>query len=196
MLPALFSERRLNTLSRTGLSRDAIALSLRAEALLVKAVELEPRLNSANLRLAQLYTARGDHDRAIERYRRVLVKDPNDLVALNNLAYAIAVNKQQPKEALLIGERALAVSQEPLVLDTLAWIHHLLGNDATAAPLIERALAGAGDSVDVLIHAATIHAALKNTARATAELTRAEGLDPEIGKREDVRALRDRLKSP
>ena len=208
MLPALFSERRLNTLTRGGLNREAVALSLRAEAqigmgnsreaepLLIRAVELEPRLVNANLRLAVMYTEREDHDHAIERYRRVLVTDSTNLTALNNLAYAIAVNKQQPKEALSLAERALEVAPEPLVLDTLAWIRHLLSDDAGATPLIERALAGAGDNVDVLFHAATIHAAMKNLARATVELAKAERLNPEISKREDVRALRERLKNP
>jgi uncharacterized protein (TIGR03790 family) len=208
MLPALFSERRLNTLTRGGLNREAVALTLRAEAqvgmgngreaepLLIRAVELEPRLLSANLQLAVIYTEREDHDRAIERYRRVLASDPTNLTALNNLAYAIAVNKQQPKEALSLAERALAVAPEPLVLDTLAWIRHLLGDDAGALPLIERALAGVGDNVDVLVHAATIHAAMKNVARATVELDKAERLNPEISKREEIRALRERLKNP
>jgi uncharacterized protein (TIGR03790 family) len=208
MLPALFSERRLNALTRGGLNREAVALALRAEGLiqsgnskeaetlLIRAVELEPRLLGANLRLAVMYTEREDHDHAIERYRRVLVGDPTNLTALNNLAYAIAVNKQQPKEALTLAERALAVAPEPLVLDTLAWIRHLLGDDVIAAPLVERALAGAGDNVDVLVHAATIHAALRNFARASAELAKAEQLNPEISQRADIRALRDRLKNP
>ena len=170
--------------------------SREAEPLLIRAVELEPRLIGANLRLAVMYTEREDHDRAIERYRRVLASDSTNLTALNNLAYAIAVNKQQPKEALSLAERALAVAPEPLVLDTLAWIRHLLGDDVGALPLIERALAGLGDNVDVLVHAATIHAAMKNVARATVELDKAERLNPEISKREEIRALRERLKNP
>ena len=207
MLPALFSERRLNALTRPGINRDAIALSLLAESKiragntaeaerhLEQAVDMEPRLTSANMRLAVIYQERKEPDRAIERYRRVLAQEPNNVAALNNLAYALAVDKQLPKEALPLAERAVAIASDPLVLDTLGWIHHLLGNDAAALTLINKAAAGAPDNVEVLIHAAAVQAAMNNAQAAVKTLDAAEKLDPRISERPDVRALRDRLKS-
>jgi uncharacterized protein (TIGR03790 family) len=204
-LPGLFAERRLAVLTRNGLRREGLELALRAEVearqgnaaevepLLRRAAELEPRLDSANLSLAEIYQAKGDHDAAIERYHRVLANDPRNVAALNNLAYALAMDKQSPKDGLPFAERAFRLAPIPLVADTLGWIHHLLGDNAAAAPLVERALTGAADNPDVLVHAAFVHADLNEMARATKELDAAEKLDPKLSQRADIKALRERL---
>lgn len=204
-LPGLFAERRLAILGRGGLKREALELTLRAEVeahegnssavepLLRKATDLEPRLDSANMNLAEIYQAKGDADAAIDRYNRVLASDPRNVAALNNLAYALAMDKQSPKDALPFAERAFRLAPIPLVADTLGWIHHLLGDDAAAAPLVERALAGAADNPDVLLHAAFVHTELNEMARAAKELDAAEKLDPKLSQRADVKALRERL---
>jgi uncharacterized protein (TIGR03790 family) len=205
-LPALFAERRLAALSGTGLNPDGLKILLKADArlardeganiepLLKRAVEVEPRLTIANLHLAAIYEARSEHDLAIEQYRAAIGVDPENRVALNNLAYALAERKQLPKEALPLAEKAYRLAQSPETADTLGWIHHLLGDDAAAAPLLEKAVAEAPDSVDILVHAAIVHAALNNPARARLELQKAGKLDPRIDERPDVRALRARLK--
>ena len=66
-MPAIFSERRLAILARSGLNRDALKLTLKADAqaaqgnqanvepLLLRATEIEPRLTAANLALARAY---------------------------------------------------------------------------------------------------------------------------------------------
>jgi uncharacterized protein (TIGR03790 family) len=205
-LPALFSGRRMAVVSRGGLNKEAVQLFLRAEvelgeaqakegeASLVRAVELEPRFDAANLRLADLYRERNDADRAIERYRRVLENDSRNLVALNNLAYALAVDKQSPKEALTFAERAYQLAPIPLVADTLGWVYYLLGDLKSALPYAERALLGASDTIDVLVHAAFIHEAAGDSTRAAKEVEAAEKLGLQLSQRPDVRALRDRLK--
>jgi uncharacterized protein (TIGR03790 family) len=204
-LPALLSERRLEALVRSGLRRDGLELAFRAEVearlgnssevetLLRRATDLEPRLDNAHLSLAETYRARGDHDAAIDRYQRVIANDPRNVAALNNLAYALAVDKQLPRDALPFADRAFRLSPIPLVADTLGWIHHLLGDDASAAPLVERALAGAPNNPDVLVHAAFVHADLNETARATKELDAAEKLNPSLSQRADIKTLRERL---
>jgi uncharacterized protein (TIGR03790 family) len=205
-LPAIFAERRLAWLGRTGMNREALQLALRgqvelqagqtseAETSMVRAADLEPRLTAASLQLATMYRERGDHDKAIERYRRVLSTDPRDITALNNLAYSLAEDKQLPQEALPFAERAYRLSPTPLVMDTLAWIHHLLGDNKSAAPLIARALAGAPGNVEVLLHAAFVHEALGDTNRAAQELDAAVKLEPGVLRRPLVAVLRERLK--
>ena len=69
----------------------------------------------------------------------MLAADPNDTVALNNLAYALAVRKGQPAEALGYAERAFTLTRgSATVADTLAWVQHLLGRDREAAQLLAR----------------------------------------------------------
>ena len=205
-LPALFAERRLALLSRIGgLNVDALKLVLRAdgqsdhgdragaEQSLLRAVQLEPRLTAANLSLAGMAEERGDYGKAIERYRAILAVDPQNTVALNNLAYGLAERQHAPKEALPFAEKAYRLAPGPAVADTLGWIHHLLGDDQSAAPLVERAVAGGSTDPDVLIHAAVIHVALGNRVKAKAELDAAEKLDPRVGERADVKALKEKL---
>jgi uncharacterized protein (TIGR03790 family) len=205
-LPALFSKRRLAVLSSGGMNADALKIVLKAEAaqekgdtqavepLLDKAVSLEPRLTAAELQLASLNENRGEYDKAIERYRKVLAVDTGNVIALNNLAYALAVRKHAPEEALPLAERARRGSNLPVIADTLGWIHHLLGDDAAAAPLIEEAVRGAAGNAEIQLHAAFVHAALGDLARARVELAAAEKLDPSLAQRADVKALEARIK--
>ena len=115
------------------------------------------------------------------------------MLALNNLAYAMATAGKTPKDALPLAERAFRLSKAPFIVDTLAWIHHLLGDDRTAAPLIERAAAASPASAPIMLHAAFIHAALNDTAKARADLAAAIKIDPRVAEDAEVKALRSRL---
>jgi uncharacterized protein (TIGR03790 family) len=205
-LPALFAERRLARLSETGLNPEGLRILLRADArlardeatniepLLKRALEVEPRLTIANTHLAAIYEARSEFDKAIEQYRAAIAVDPENAIALNNLAYALAERKHQPREALPHAEKAYRLAPLPGIADTLGWIHHLLGDEATAARWLEKAVADAPNSVDILVHAAIVHAALNDLAKARLELQQAAKLDPRINERPDVQVLRARLK--
>lgn len=205
-LPALFAERLLARTAASGLNVEGVKILLKADArlardpeiniepLLKRAVEVEPKLTAVNLRLATLLEARAEFDQAIEQYRAVIAVEPQNLIALNNLAYALAERKQRPKEALTFAEKAYGLSPTPEIADTLGWVHHLLGDDTAALPLLERAAAAAPPRVDILIHAAIVHAALNDFTKARLELQAAERLDPRIGARADVQQLRARLK--
>jgi uncharacterized protein (TIGR03790 family) len=205
-LPALFAERRLALLSQTGLHLEGLRIMLLADArlardegmniepLLKRALEAEPRLTIANLRLAALYETRAEYDKAIAQYHAALVVDPENLIALNNLAYALAERQQKPQEALALAQKAYRLAQAPEIADTLGWVHHLLGDDESAARWLEKAVTDAPNAIDIRVHAAIVHAALNDVARARLELQAAEKLDPRIGERPDVQALRARLK--
>ena len=205
-LPALFAARRLEVLVRGGLKPEALKLLLKKDAengrenhsddetLLMKATEIEPRLTVAQFALATLYESRNEFDKAVDRYRRILAVDPQNGLALNNLAYSLAERLHQPKDALPIAEKAFRVLPQPIVADTLAWVQHLLGDDRTAAPLLERAEAAMPTNVDILVHAGIVHAALHDLVRARKELDAALKADPKATDRDDVKALRDQLK--
>ena len=206
-LPGIMSERRLALLTKGGLNEAAVKLFVKkqaqvargevgnAEALLVKATELEPKLVIAHLELASLYDERKDYPKAVERYRRILAVEADNVPALNNLAYALATELGNPKEALTHAEHAyrLAKTSGP-VADTLGWIHHLLGNDRTATFFLEQAVRALPLNPDVLIHAATVHVALNEIGAARAEFLAAEKLGPPTTERDDFKVLRDRLK--
>jgi len=205
-LPALFSARRLAAIGKNGLNPEALKITLKieaqiarenrteVEALYVRATDLEPRLVAIQLLLATLYEGRSDYDKAIDRYRRILEVDPQSGLALNNLAYALAEHKQSPKDALPYAEKAYRVMPEPFVADTLDWIHHLIGDDRTAAPMLERAAAALPTLADVQVHAATVHAALNDLVKARKDLDAALKADPKAADRPDVKILLDKIK--
>jgi len=205
-LPRFFSARRLQLMSLTGIKPDALKLYARAESrvrkqdsaaarqALEEATTIDERLVPAHAMLAGLYEEAREYDKAVERYRRVLAYSPADVPALNNLAYVIAVRQGQPHDALPLAEKAYSIaSGNPSVADTLGWIHHLLGDDAAATPLVTRAINGLPGSAEVQLHAATIFAALGQLDSASAALARAVTLDTALEQRRDVQQLRSTL---
>jgi uncharacterized protein (TIGR03790 family) len=215
LLPALFAKRRMAFATQKqwpGVPERAITqllrgdvLNLRGERALARAAyeeatALAPQIVPAQMQLAMMHEAAGQGDLAIERYRRVIEYDANNVLALNNLAYKLAVDKKKPQEALPLATRAAKQApQEPTVLDTLAWVQHLLGDDSAAVKTMAATLKGAPSNADIRLHAAIIYAA--NGARAVAEdqLAAALKLKPSLEGTADVKQLRqqlERLASP
>jgi uncharacterized protein (TIGR03790 family) len=210
-LPKHFSNRRLRTISVVAYQNirihpDTIRLLLHAEVRLMKqdkpgaqklleeAITRDSRLALAQIMLANIYEQDGEYDKAIERYRRVLQLFPNSPTALNNLAYALAVRKGQPAEALPLAEKAYGVARgSPNVADTLGWILHLSGDDARAIAPVEEAMNAAPQNPEIQVHAAVIYAALGKTALASEALGRALKLDPALASRDDVKLLQSKL---
>ena len=127
-------------------------------------------------------------------YRRILEMQPANVVALNNLAYALAVRRNAPAEALPLARRAVSLAPRAgSVIDTLAWVEHLLGNHAVAAKLSQQAVQLEPRQADIRLHAATVYLAVGQKAQAEAELNEALRLDPALGARDDVRQLRERI---
>ena len=85
----------------------------RAVPSLEEVTKLEPTMNAAHFVLAGLYEASRQHDRAIERYRAILVTAPEEVRSLNNLAYSLAVNHGASAEALELAQKAYRIANEP-----------------------------------------------------------------------------------
>jgi uncharacterized protein (TIGR03790 family) len=206
-LPALFSARRLLVLTAQGAKPDAAKAVLRAEARTAKgdtagarqaleeATTLDAKLLGAHLLLASDYEGRKEYDKAIERYRTVLAVSPDNVVALNNLAYSLAVRKGRPAEAIGFAERAMSLSggRSPEIADTLGWVQHLVGRDGEAAQVLDRLVKAEPSRAEYRLHAAVVFAAVGRLTDAATELREAVRLDPELEKTDEVKALRVRL---
>jgi uncharacterized protein (TIGR03790 family) len=206
-LPKYFSRRRLAFLTSAGIASNAAKLMLKGEArrgradtagarqALEEATAIEPRVTAAQLLLAGVYEELGEHDLAIERYRRVLAVAPNEPVSLNNLAYALAVYKKAPAEALPIAQQAYAASKgdAAAITDTLGWIHYLLGNHSEAEKLLAEAASTAPDNAEIHLHLAHAYVALGRRELAVAAIARSIQLDPKLADRDDVKKLQGQL---
>lgn len=207
-LPVWFSARRLGVLTKRGAKPDAAKVVLRAEARTAKgdkagarkaledATAIDPGMVAAHLMLAAGFEEEKDYDKAIERYRMVLAANANDPIALNNLAYALAVHKGQAAEALGHAQLAMTVTggRSAEIADTLAWVQHLLGQDLEAAAIMKRVVIAAPERALLRLHAAVVFAAIGKLAEAAVELREAVRLDPALEQSDDVTALRAKLK--
>jgi len=207
-MPGLFGGRRLEAAQRAAkdAAPAAVQFLLLAETrtargdaagtrqALEQSTALAPTLAGAQLQLALLYDQAKEYERAAERYRVLLEAYPDNAVVLNNLAYVLAERLNAPAEAKPLAERASALApDDPNVIDTRAWIEHLLGNHGDAAKLIAKAAAAAPGNAELRLHAAFIYAAMKNGPAAAEELEAALKIDPDLARRDDVRELRTRI---
>ena len=207
-LPALFSKRTIDAAVERlpGIPERAVALSVRADVLLAKgdernarvalndAFELAPTFWAVLFRLATLDQADAQYEAAIDRYKQVLEIQPNQPVVLNNLAYLLAVHRQMPAEARPFALRALKLApNEPNIMETAAWIQHLLGDDTGAARLMTQVARANLPNAEARLHAAIVFAAAGARADAETQLAAALKLDPSLEKSDDVRQVRAQL---
>jgi tetratricopeptide (TPR) repeat protein len=119
---------------------------------------------------------------------------PDNITALNDLAYVLAEHKKAPAEALPLATKAYRLSNsQPVIGDTLAWTQHLLGRDTEAALIIRQAAKQVPRHADIQFHAAVILAAVGDTEAAMSALEAALKLNAALSERADVRALRAQL---
>jgi Tfp pilus assembly protein PilF len=161
---------------------------------LEQASEQAPDLLRPRELLAELSVLSGDQAAAAEQYRRIIAIQPNNMIALNNLAYDIAVREKKPAEAVAMARKALSLApRDPTVMDTVGWIEYLIGNTAEAAKLLVQASRGAPGNPEIRLHAAIALASQGARAAAQTELDAALKLAPGLEKRPEVQQLKTRL---
>jgi len=186
-----------------------------ARRLLETTTALAPTFASAQAQLAVLYDRIEERDRAIERYQRALDAQPfyvrGELMliatstgfmevrqlALNNLAYDLAVYRRAPGEALPLARKALTYGADhPELLDTVGWIEHLVGDDRGAMQHLRLAVSRLPPNPEVWLHAAIVAATLNEKAEAAKYLEAALQIDPALETSQDAVAVRDILQEP
>ncbi|GIW87724.1 MAG: hypothetical protein KatS3mg108_2048 [Isosphaeraceae bacterium] len=150
---------------------------LRVESWLDAALAASPtdpvlRLKRANLRLYQ-----GRIEEARSLYSEILASAPDDLEALNNLAWQLAFQKDQSAEALRLINRALEIyGHLPALLDTRAVIQLHQGQLEAALRDLQDALAAHPDQPLLYFHLAWVQHAAGNTDDARQSWQRAREL--------------------
>lgn len=203
-LPRAFSERRLAALAATypkvpaealrhfarAVSRSARGDTAGFRAGLEQTVQLAPGFVAAQHALAGLYEAAGESQRAMAVYRAVLKAAPNEALALNNLAYALAVREGNLAEALPLAERARKLApRSGAVADTLGWIHFMRGDLGRAGPLLAEAVRLSPENAEVRLHLAQALVASGDVEAGRKELAKALERAPELRERAEVKRL-------
>ena len=105
-----------------------------------QAVEISPNPVPARLRLAEVYEAHGQGTKAATTYEEVLTLDPEQPLALNNLAYYYVEQDEKLDRALELAEKlAEAELNDPFVLDTMGWVYHRAGRHEEAIQYLQEA---------------------------------------------------------
>ena len=96
----------------------------KVETWLQAAIAKNPKLLGLRVMLADLYDVSGRSDEAVAQYRRILDEVPENLIALNNLAFVLALQGGHSDESLEMINRAIDLAGPlPEFLDTRAVIH-------------------------------------------------------------------------
>ena len=126
--------------------------------------------------LGLAYQELGQDDKAMQEYQRLLDKEGDNPVALNNLAW-IYLQANKP-EALELAERAYQIDPEnPGIMDTYGWIQVQQGRVDAGLRLLEQAMEQLSDNPEVRYHygVALYKAGNKDQARQVLEELVAEG---------------------
>jgi tetratricopeptide (TPR) repeat protein len=111
-----------------------------------KAIELDPKQITAYVCLAELARRMGDRRTAVVNLGRALELDPNNDLALNELAWDYALGNEKLQQALALSKRSLQLKpEEATYWDTLAEIYLRLGQLSEAKAANDKALIHARD---------------------------------------------------
>jgi tetratricopeptide (TPR) repeat protein len=115
-------------------------------------------------------------EKAREDYEQALNLNPNDVVALNNLAYLLTDKLGAPQQALPYALKAAENDSSTEILDTLGWVYVKLGRYGDAISELTRAVQQNPDYIPGLVHLGEAHRRGGNFTNAENVLTSALGL--------------------
>lgn len=145
--------------------------------------DVPTRLYYASTRLVK-----NDPRGAIPHFEAVLVYDPDNLAALNDLAWSY--QRAGDAKALAFAQRAFALAPEnPAVIDTLGWIYLEQGQLARALPLLQKASALAPNAGEIHYHLAMVLVRSGDKRGARRELEKALAAPSQFARRAEAKAL-------
>ena len=126
------------------------------------ALEAAIKEHAENIQLLQSRAvsraSRGEYDEAIADFRRIVKLDPNNALALNNLATLLAEKPNQRAEALEHVQRAIDIAgPQAALLDTQGTIFLKTGDSQQAIACLEEATAGGAADARYYLHLAAAY---------------------------------------
>jgi tetratricopeptide (TPR) repeat protein len=132
-----------------------------------------------HLTMAATYQREGQLDAAISSYQGAMQDPALAPLACNDLAWLLAVQKNDPVEALPLAERALRLSPRlPHIKDTTGWVYYLNGKSEEAVKLLEEAKAGMPGHPTIRYHLGVVYLEVGRTKEGKAELEEALLISP------------------
>jgi putative PEP-CTERM system TPR-repeat lipoprotein len=175
-------------------ARQALGVS-NANAPLRAWLERSPRDSSIRLLLAQDLTQTGKQSDAEREYNVILQSEPQNAVALNNLA-CLRLAAGDTKGALALAARAYEKnSQVPAMADTYGWSLVKSGRAAEAVPILRNAAAAKNVDGEIRYHFAVALADSGASAEARKQLEELLKAGTKFAAADDARRLLDTLRN-
>jgi tetratricopeptide (TPR) repeat protein len=144
------------------------------------AIQKHPTSKGLQRHLALLQTYQGRNRDAEEIYRRLLALDPRDVVALNNLAWLLAVRLGQAEEALSLIQRAIEIAGPTAeLLDTRALVYLASNQSDRAIKDLEDVIAQT-PAASYYFHLAQAYQVAKNRGSAVKAIREAQNLGGKV----------------
>lgn len=105
-----------------------------------KVLAIDPYYLPAYFFLGHTYYTLGNYLGTVENYQQALMLQPDNALALNNLAYTYMERQVNLVEAVRMAERAVDLERRATYLDTLGFGYYLLGQYDQAKAILEEAL--------------------------------------------------------
>ena len=165
-----------------------------ADARLAQWLKAAPEDATARFYAADAALKARQYKPAIEQYEWLQQKQPDNIVILNNLAWAY--QQVGDKRALETAERAYKLKPDnPAVADTLGWMLVEQGNATRGIDLLQKAVAGAPKEPAIRYHLAQAWLKGGDKAKALNELERLLTADAKFPEQAEALALFKQLRS-
>jgi FimV-like protein len=142
--------------------------------------------------LAQFNLMNGQNKMAIDQFLTILKSDPQNVVALNNIAWAYSQEKDP--RAFEYAEKAYKLAGDSAeVLDTLGWMLVEQGNTARGLPMLQKAITLSPDALEVRLHLAQALLKSGDKAKARKELEQIVASGKPFPKMDEAKTLLKQL---
>ena len=170
----------------------------KAEALLATRVKAHPDDLALRRALADIYLLNKNYDAAAAEETRFLATRPDDVIALNNLAW-ITQQRGDLAKARELAEKAVAAAPPAapatgLVKDTLGWVMLAQGDIQGALPQLEAASAAQPGNPEIQYHVAVALQRAGRASDARAVLEKLLSSDASFASKAEAEKLLDELK--
>ena len=163
------------------------------EARLMQWLKESPHDAGARLYAADVNLKEGNYQKAVEHYEVLLKMQPDNVVLLNNLAFAY--HQLKDGRALAMAERAYKLQPEdPVIADTLGSMLVEQGNTKRGLELLQKAVTAAPKAAEIRYHLAQAHVKAGDRAKARQELEKLLGDFPDSRYAKEANQLLSDLK--
>ncbi|MFZ5844065.1 MAG: XrtA/PEP-CTERM system TPR-repeat protein PrsT [Pseudomonadota bacterium] len=163
------------------------------DGLLSEWLKQNPDDNAARFALATLYQQNSRNDRALEQYKLLEKKAPNDAVLLNNMTWLYAETSDIANTKTYLAKLEALKLNQANIIDTQGYAYLKLGDAKKALEQFNAALKIAPDNVEIRYHAALAHERLGNASEAKKQLKQVLDSKQSFAQRDAAEALYKKL---